>query len=77
MIYLSHSYVIETIRTVKHHTLYSQRFRQIFSRFCFSCTGWSLGGAIVVEMESPHQGTITSISQWRDHQSKYTKLTYK
>ena len=47
--------VIQSIRTVKHNTLFSYSFGQILSSFSLSCSRWTLGCASQMQLQSSKQ----------------------
>ena len=55
--YLPHSYVVETIRAVEDHTLYSDSFGQILGGLSLPCSCRPLRGSIQVQMKSSNQSS--------------------
>ena len=56
---LAHRFVVQTIGTVKHHTLFSHCLGQILTRLGLAGSSGALRGSPQGQLDGAHQGTVT------------------
>ena len=66
---LPHGQVVQSVRAVEHHALYSQRLGQVFHRLRLARTRRTFRRPIQVESERANQCTVATISERSYHQS--------
>ena len=67
--HFAHGEVVQTIRTVKHHTLDSQSLGQVLSGLSLPRSRRPFRGPIQIQMECTNQSPVTPVSQRSDDQS--------
>ena len=63
-----HDHVVKTVRAVEDDTLSRQGFGQILDGLSLACTGGTLRGAAIVQVDGSAERSVASVSQSGDDQ---------
>lgn len=70
---LTHGFVIETIRAVKHNTLSCKCLWEIFDCLSFTSTSWTFWSSSIMKINCTAKCSVASIGEWCDDKS--TRVT--